>query len=127
MAKHNQIGRLGEDIAAKYLEEKGYAIVDRNYNVGVGEIDLVCKKRKILYFVEVKSVSCERVADVSHRTDGYRPEENVHPGKLRKLARAVEVYLAKRGDQEWEFLVAAVYISEVEREARVRLLDNIVL
>lgn len=50
-------GRVGEDIAADYLREKGYRIVAQNYNTYDGELDIVALKRRVLVFVEVKTVS----------------------------------------------------------------------
>ena len=51
------IGRLGEDIAAKYLESKGFSIVGLNYRKKYGEIDIIAQKSKITHFIEVKSVT----------------------------------------------------------------------
>jgi len=76
-----KIGNLGEDIACRFLVKHGYSVLERNYWKKWGEIDIIAKKSKRLYFIEVKSVSCENIADVSRETDTYRPEENVHPKK----------------------------------------------
>ena len=49
------LGKSGEEIAAEYLENKGYNIIDRNFRCVLGEIDLIVKRKGILTFVEVKT------------------------------------------------------------------------
>ena len=48
------IGNKGEDKAAKYLKKQGYKIIERNYNLPCGEVDIIAQKNKTLVFVEVK-------------------------------------------------------------------------
>ncbi|MBR4508545.1 MAG: YraN family protein [Elusimicrobiaceae bacterium] len=48
------IGNKGEDKATKYLKEQGYKIIERNYNLPCGEVDIIAQKNKTLVFVEVK-------------------------------------------------------------------------
>lgn len=55
MSNLKQLGTAGEEIAAKYLAEKGYLIVKRNYRCKNGEIDLVAKDQDTIVFVEVKT------------------------------------------------------------------------
>lgn len=47
--------RLGENIAAKYLKDKGYKIIDRNFRKGYGEVDIIAVKDNVLVFIEVKT------------------------------------------------------------------------
>jgi uncharacterized protein (TIGR00252 family) len=47
-------GRMAEDVAAAYLENSGYSVIDRNWRTRWCEIDIVAQKGKIIYFVEVK-------------------------------------------------------------------------
>ena len=53
--KSRETGNLGEDIAAKYLTSLGYEIVERNYTVKGGEIDIIATFGETLVFVEVKT------------------------------------------------------------------------
>lgn len=49
-----QVGNKAEDKAVKYLKKQGYKILERNYNLPYGEIDIIASKNKTLVFVEVK-------------------------------------------------------------------------
>jgi putative endonuclease len=49
-----QLGQRGEDVAARYLEDHGYKVIDRNVRRREGEIDLIVTRKKTLVFVEVK-------------------------------------------------------------------------
>ena len=57
MAEHLDTGKLGEDKATAFLEEKSYEILARNYRFRHSEIDIIAKKNKILIFAEVSSIS----------------------------------------------------------------------
>lgn len=136
--KKRQIGDKGEDIASKYLENKGYSIVERNYWKPWGEIDIVAKNGSLLSFVEVKTVSAnlsrETVGESGSRgTYGYaglRPEENLHPAKLKRLNRAIQTYLLEKKVPEtvdWRIDLACVFLDSERKKARVELLENIIL
>ncbi len=132
---HKQkIGRVGEDIAVKYLENKGFEIVEQNYRKKYGEIDIIAQKGKILHFIEVKSVSCENMDDfvvnVSRVTDEHRPEDNIHHKKLKRLSNTLQVYLFEKFPKvqpEWVFDVITVRLSMETRQARVKFLENLIL
>jgi putative endonuclease len=79
------IGSLGEDIACRFLRSKGYKILAKNYRKPWGEIDIIAEKGTSVRFVEVKTVSRERL--------GHEPEELVDARKLRKIARTAELYM----------------------------------
>jgi putative endonuclease len=121
MAKHNDVGILGEDIASEYLQGKGWKVVERNFRRPYGEIDIVARETGgLLVFVEVKTVS--------YGTAGYRPEDNVHPGKLLRLSRTIQAYLAsKRHYDDWRFDVLAVFLDPVTKKAEVRHTEDIVI
>lgn len=126
-----KIGGVGEDCTCKYLEQLGYKILDRNYSKKWGELDIVAKKGNKIHFVEVKSVSRETIENVNHETSaGYRPEDNMHPWKLKRLGRATQSYLLDKDisdDVDWQFDVATVYIDMNKRLSKVFLLEDIVL
>ncbi len=130
MAHHNTIGKIGENIATKWLITKDYSVIERNYQKKWGEIDIIVTKDSNIHFVEVKSVSYGTREDleyaVSHET--WRPEENVHREKLKRLGRAIETWLSeKKYKGEWQIDVLTVRIVPRERFARVKLIDNVIL
>jgi putative endonuclease len=115
-----KIGNIGENIACKFLEGKGYKIIEKNYWKPWGEIDIVAEKSNILKFIEVKSVSRATV----------RPEENMHPGKVRRLHRAIQTYMLDRRvseNKDWQIDLVCVLLDFNTKKARVELLENIVL
>lgn len=84
MAQHNDVGRLGEDLAAAYLEQQGYTVIARNWRHSRYEIDTIAEKAGRLFFIEVKMRS------------GFEygaPEESVTPKKIRYLLKAIEAFL----------------------------------
>jgi len=87
-----QLGRIGEDVAARYLQAKGYTIIERNFRCSLGEIDIIAKQAGELVFVEVKTRTTEDVA---------RPSDSVTAAKQNHLAKAAEVYLLRRVKGEW--------------------------
>jgi len=77
-------GRMFEKLAAKYLVEIGFEILEKNWQAGHKEIDLIAKKHKLVVFVEVKSAS--------NRKFGH-PAERVDQKKINNLTLAAEQYL----------------------------------
>lgn len=73
----------GEELAAKFLKEKGYRIIDRNFRKGYGEIDIVAVKDKTLVFIEVKT-----------KTSNFKgtPLEQINFYKLRNLIKTAQFY-----------------------------------
>ena len=115
-----KIGDVGENVAVKYLEKRGYVIVERNYWKPWGEIDIIAKKAGILRFIEVKSIS----------RGTLRPEENMHPGKIRRLHRAVQTYLLDRrikDTQVWQIDLVCVSLDFSTKKAKIEVIENIVL
>jgi putative endonuclease len=126
-----EIGRLGEDIAVIYLKNNGFSVIGRNYRKKYGEIDIITKKAGIIHFIEVKSVSRENFSDnVSRVTDSHRPEDNIHPKKLQRLARTIQTYLLEKFSKvepTWEFHAVIVQLNIKTRQARVKFLKNLIL
>ena len=130
--RKRQIGDKGEDIVCKYLENKGYKVIERNYWKPWGEIDIIAKKGSNISFVEVKSVSKDlKAVGVSRETFlGYRPEENMHPAKIKRIHRAIQTYLLDHKIPEsihWQLDLACAFLDFSAKVARVELLENVVL
>ena len=132
---NNKIGKLGEDLACRFLMKHGFEVIQRNYLQRCGEIDIIAEKQGALRFIEVKSVSRENIDSVSHacparETDNYRPEDNVHPRKLQRLSRTIQTYLLEKGvsdETDWQFDVITVYIDIKRRVSRVSIMENVIL
>ena len=132
-----KIGEIGENIAVKFLVKHGFSIIDRNYTKKWGEIDIVAEKENKLYFIEVKSVSRETLNtfipksynDSDERYE-HRPEDNMHPWKLKRLSRTIQTYfLSKNIDEgkEWQVDLLVVYLCQKEKKAKVKVVSDIIL
>lgn len=121
-----EIGDIGEGVACKFLVKLGFSVVERNYSKKWGEIDIIARKGDFWHFVEVKAVTRETLSDVSREMD-YAPEEKVHPKKLEKIARTAETYLIEKGidDGDWCIDVVAVFLDMSRREAKCRMVENV--
>ena len=130
----NQVGAQGELIAAHYLQNHGYTILDQNYLKKWGEIDIVArettKNNNPVHFVEVKTVSYETKGDlfaaVSRGT--WRPEENVHQKKIQRLNRTIESWITENNyEGEWQIDIVAVRMVPREKYATIKVIDNIII
>ena len=124
-----RIGKIGEDIAEMFLVKHGFLTVLRNYRKKFGEIDIICKKDNRLHFIEVKTVSRGTQKNVSRETnDAYRPEDNIHEFKLKRIGRAIQAYLIEFDyDLEWQFDAITVNLDEKTKIAKVRYIEGLVL
>ena len=84
----HELGRWGEALAVRYFEERGWAILDRNWRSGHAEVDLVVRRGAVVAFVEVKT----RVAERS----GH-PLESITLAKRREIERVARAWLTTRG------------------------------
>ena len=133
--KLNTIGQLGEDLACRFLEDKGFEVVDRNYRKKWGELDIVSRESDgTIRFVEVKAVSREIVTqdgkDVLREKELYRPEDQIHPLKQKRLQRAIMSYLIKHkvGEETpWQFDVILVRIDQSSKKVLVEHLEKMML
>ena len=123
-SKTQRTGEIGEHVACRYLLGKGFSIIERNYTKKWGEIDIVAKKKSTIHFIEVKS----KTGDISKGTDDYRPEDNMHPWKLKRLSRTIQTYLLENNIKgEWQFDLAVVHLSPDLKDAKVKFIDNVIL
>ena len=119
MAKkfNRKIGKEGEEIAAKFLQEKGYKILERNYSTKFGEIDLIAVKNNILSFVEVKLKQSENFGT---------PEEMIGTSKLAQVQRMAEFYLMDKPEMAGNYktyLIDAVCIV-MNEDGKVERIDH---
>ena len=84
MAKHNELGKKGEQLAVDYLLKNNYDIVERNYRFDKAEVDIIAKQKDILVIIEVKTRST---------TDFGNPQDFVKPKQIQRLVKAVDEYV----------------------------------
>lgn len=128
-----KIGSLGEDIACKYLKNKGFSIIERNYWKKFGEIDIIAQKAGIIHFIEVKSVSRETKNDCflpagRQAYENYEPTDNIHWKKMERLQRAIHIYLEEKNvsdETNWQIDAVSVFINRDTRRARVDMIEDI--
>ena len=90
-----ETGRYGEDLAAKYLTQHGYRIIQQNYRASCGEVDIVAKDNDVLVFVEVKTRTGQGFGS---------PAEAVTYRKRQQISRAALVYLSQQRLPFYELL-----------------------
>ena len=114
---HEEVAQIGENAAARYLQSRGYAILERNYRTDLGEIDIIARQGKDLVFVEVKSRT---------PSNSFAPSQSVTQAKRSRLARLARVYMATRArkDERCRFDVVEVAVSETGSIIAVRLIPG---
>lgn len=101
MADHNELGKLGEEMAVEFLEKAGYEILERNWVFQKAEIDIIAKKAGIVAIVEVKTRSSIEFG---------LPQEFVKPKKIQLLVKAVNEYITISDlDVEVRFDIIAIH------------------
>jgi putative endonuclease len=121
ITQKREFGNLAENIAARYLVERGYEIIDRNYLKPWGEIDIIAFKDDVCVFVEVKANSREFVG-------GFNPEVRVDHKKLNKILKTAELYMAgewTRVSHDWQVDVISVTFYETDQKAKIRHFKNV--
>ena len=113
--KSKILGQIGEDLAAKFLEDHGYKIVARNYKIRSAEIDIVVEKDMTIIFVEVKTRS-----NIRHGL----PAEAVDIRKQKRIIEAASVFLQdeKYFDYACRFDVIEVY--STGENFKIRHIEN---
>lgn len=84
MAAHNELGKWGEEMAARYLLDNGYAIIERDWHYQRRDLDIIASKDGILIIVEVKT---------RHNTAYTLPEEAVGYDKAKSIAISSNAYV----------------------------------
>ncbi len=101
MAEHNELGKLGEELAVEFLQKNGYEILETNYVFQKAEIDIIAKKQNVLAVVEVKTRSS---------IDFGLPQDFVKPKKIQLLVKAINEYVVSKDlDVEVRFDIIAVH------------------
>ncbi|MDO8619385.1 MAG: YraN family protein [Candidatus Daviesbacteria bacterium] len=111
-------GNYGEDLAVKYLQKLGYKILNRNYRIRGGEIDIVAKDRETLVFVEVKTRYSHEFGD---------PAEAMTYFKMKALLKTAQFYLMqfKLENMPYRLDFISVDFSDDKDNPKIELLKNI--
>lgn len=101
MADHNDLGKLGEELAVEFLRKNGYEILETNWTFQKAEVDIIAKKENILAIIEVKTRSS---------LDFGLPQDFVKPKKIQLLVKAVNEYVLSNDlDIEVRFDIIAIH------------------
>ena len=111
------LGVKGEDLAAGYLRNKGFAILERNFSCRLGEIDIIARQGNCLVFVEVRTRSGKECG---------LAQESITQTKINRLRKLACFYLAGRGQAESEarFDVIAVHCAGVAGPMEITHIEN---
>lgn len=140
MAEHNEIGKLGENIAVKYMISKGFDIIERNFHVKGGEIDIIATKRSEyssefnmkysnITFVEVKTKKVRNFEYIKDTT--FSPENNLTKSKRQKLLRTIRHYLAYKKIEESvltiKIMAVIVFLKTNSQQAKIKMYEDFIL
>jgi putative endonuclease len=108
MAEHNELGKKGEELAARHLVAKGYKIKETNWRYGNDEVDIIAEHNNFLVVVEVKT-----------RQSNYfgEPEAFVTLKKQQFIIRAANAYIEQKNiDLETRFDIVSVVMAREETQ-----------
>lgn len=113
-------GNSGEDLACEYLRNQGYKILERNYRIRGGEIDIVAMDGEYLVFVEVKS-------RLSHEYG--LPAESMTSWKIKHLLKTAQFYLMKInwGDGPYRLDFVSIDYAGSPAGPKIELIKNITM
>ena len=114
MSSKQSTGALGENLACRTLERRGYRIIERNWRCPQGEIDIVAQDGDCWVFVEVKTRRCRQIG---------LPEEAMTGAKIARVAELARTYLGEHGLGlvSWRIDLAAVELDALGRVRRFGL------
>lgn len=117
MYRRHRIGKFGEEVATRYLKQKDYEILERNFRCKQGEIDIIAKEDNYLVFIEVKTRS-----NLCYGT----PAESVNTIKRQHILKSAKVYLKLKNINNIliRFDVIEVYV--LKNRCRVNQIKQII-
>ncbi len=117
--KRQEVGRLGERLAAKFLRRRGYHIIETNFRCRGGEIDIIARQRDCLVFIEVRTRSSSSFGS---------PEESITQAKRSRLIFTALTYISSHNKlpEQWRIDVVAVEVDAQGQAKRIELIENAV-
>jgi len=112
-----EVGKLGEKLARKFLQKRGYHIQETNFHCREGEIDIVAQQKDYLVFIEVRTKSS---------LDFGSPEESITSAKKEKLIASALTYINAHQNlpSSWRIDVVAIEIDQNGKTKRIELIEN---
>ena len=114
MAEHNELGKLGEEMAVQFLQKNGYDILETNWVFQKAEIDIIAQKGTVLAIIEVKTRST---------VDFGLPQDFVKPKKIQLLVKAVNEYVISN-DLEVEVRFDIIAIHKEGKNYKIEHIDD---
>lgn len=112
-------GRIGENLAKKYLQDKGYKIIGQNYRTPYSEIDIIAEDKGALVFVEVRSRQDERFGS---------PEGTINRDKINRIIWGAKGYLARNpSNKRYRIDAVCIVLGESEKPQRIDHYENVTL
>ncbi len=108
-------GNAGEDKAALYLAEQGYEILNRNFRMRRGEIDIIAHKDNVLVFVEVKSLPSGNIETLA---------EKLNAQKQKRIVETAKCYLSKYRQYSNDYIRFDVIVIDMPEFGPVYHLEN---
>jgi len=112
-----EVGKLGEKAAQKFLKKRGYRIRETGFRCPHGEIDIIAQKKDCLVFVEVRTKS---------NLDFGTPEESITRAKKKKLVTLALTYTSTHQNLPtlWRIDVVAIELDDKGKLKRIELIEN---
>ncbi|MDY7019447.1 MAG: YraN family protein [Chloroflexota bacterium] len=112
-----EVGKLGEKLAQKFLKRKGYRILETGFRCREGEIDIIAQQKDYLVFVEVRTKSNLRFGT---------PEESITHKKKEKVITSALTYISTHQNipSLWRIDVVAIEIDQKGKSKRIELIEN---
>ena len=100
MAEHNKLGKKGEQLAVDHLQQRGYAILQRNFRYQKSEVDIIAQKDEVVVAVEVKTRSTPEFGN---------PQDFVKPKQIQSLVKAMDHFMTENDlDHQVRFDIIAI-------------------
>jgi putative endonuclease len=115
--ERQEVGKLGEEAAQKFLKKRGYRIRETGFRCRHGEIDIVAQKKDYLVFVEVRTKT---------NLEFGTPEESITQAKKERLITSALTYTSTHENLPslWRIDVVAIELDDKGKTKRIELIEN---
>ena len=115
MYQPHQLGKWGEEEATKYLQKKGYKILEKNFKRKWGELDIIAKKDNVIIFCEVKTIAKK------NEDEPFFPEDEINEKKEKQLRKMAQIYLSsKKINPETPCQIDIIAIEAIDGKPNIR-------